>query len=186
MYDATYIGGNRRTRKVWCEAGTDYGFALQYGVSDPDVRCEFTGHADDWPAIWGKSRLFRPYGGDRDSGCSGCAGSPTVIEKHFTLDRNLAGPDHKASLEPKELKAMVRAIRNVEAALGDGEKKVSVSEAKNIAVARKSIVACREIRAGELLTEDNLAVKRPERVYRRWNGNRLSGRSLSEILNLMN
>ena len=85
----------------------------------------------------------------------------TVIEKHFTLDRNLAGPDHKASLEPKELKAMVRAIRNVEAALGDGEKKVSVSEAKNIAVARKSIVARREIRAGELLTEDNLAVRRP-------------------------
>lgn len=85
----------------------------------------------------------------------------TVIEKHFTLSRSLKGPDHKASLEPKELKAMVRAIRNVEAALGDGEKKVSVSEARNIAVARKSIVARREIRAGEMLTEDNLAVKRP-------------------------
>jgi len=80
----------------------------------------------------------------------------TVIEKHFTLSRSLKGPDHKASLEPKELKAMVRAIRNVEAALGDGEKKVSVSEARNIAVARKSIVA-----RGEMLTEDNLAVKRP-------------------------
>lgn len=86
----------------------------------------------------------------------------TVIEKHFTLDRNMEGPDHKASLEPDELKAMVRAIRNVEKAMsGDGTKHVSNSERKNIAIARKSIVASIDIKKGELLTEDNLTVKRP-------------------------
>lgn len=85
----------------------------------------------------------------------------TVIEKHFTLDRNMEGPDHKASLEPAELAAMVRAIRNVEKALGTAEKKPSPSEQKNIAVARKSIVAKTAIAAGETLTEDNLTVKRP-------------------------
>lgn len=84
-----------------------------------------------------------------------------VIEKHFTLDRNMEGPDHKASLEPRELAAMVKAVRNIEAALGSGEKKPSSSEQKNRAVARKSIVARRHIRQGELLTEENLAVKRP-------------------------
>lgn len=86
----------------------------------------------------------------------------TVIEKHFTLDRNMKGPDHKASLEPNELKAMVSAIRNVEMAIGgDGTKHVSDSERKNIVIARKSIVAARNINKGELLTEKNLTVKRP-------------------------
>lgn len=85
----------------------------------------------------------------------------TVIEKHFTLDRNMPGPDHMASLEPNELKDMVSAIRNIEQALGDGEKKVSTSEQANIAVARKSIVAAYDIKKGEELTEDNLTVKRP-------------------------
>lgn len=85
----------------------------------------------------------------------------TIIEKHFTLDRNMEGPDHKASLEPDELAAMVSAIRNIEQALGSGEKTASPSEQKNIAVARKSIVAKRAIKAGERLTEDNLTVKRP-------------------------
>lgn len=85
----------------------------------------------------------------------------SVIEKHFTLDRNLPGPDHKASLEPSELKAMVSAIRNVERALGDGEKKPATAEQQNAAVARKSIVAAMPIRAGEPFTEVNLAVKRP-------------------------
>lgn len=85
----------------------------------------------------------------------------TVIEKHFTLDRNLPGPDHKASLEPDELKAMVAAIRNIEQALGDGIKRPSPSEAKNKAVARKSIVAARAIRVGEMFTAENLTVKRP-------------------------
>jgi N,N'-diacetyllegionaminate synthase len=84
-----------------------------------------------------------------------------VIEKHFTLDKNLPGPDHKASLEPDELAAMVTAIRNIEAALGSAEKHVSPSERPNIEVARKSIVAARDIKRGELLTEENITVKRP-------------------------
>ena len=84
-----------------------------------------------------------------------------VIEKHFTLDKNMKGPDHKASLEPDELKAMVDAIRNIEKTLGDGIKKPSPSELKNIYVARKSIVAARNIWKGEMLTEDNITVKRP-------------------------
>ena len=85
----------------------------------------------------------------------------SIIEKHFTIDRNLPGPDHKASLEPSELKAMVSSIRHIEQALGDGIKKVSDSERANISVARKSIVAACPIRKGELLTEENLTVKRP-------------------------
>lgn len=85
----------------------------------------------------------------------------TVIEKHFTLDRTLPGPDHIASLDPMELRAMVDAIRNVEKALGSSVKKVSASEGKNINVARKSIVASKAIRKGETLSEENLTVKRP-------------------------
>lgn len=84
-----------------------------------------------------------------------------VIEKHFTLSRELPGPDHKASLEPNELRNMVLAIRNIEKALGDGEKRPTKSESGNIVVARKSIVASRSIKAGELFTEENLTVKRP-------------------------
>ena len=86
----------------------------------------------------------------------------TVIEKHFTLDKTLPGPDHKASLEPEELKAMVKAIRNIEKAVGgSGIKEVSASEAKNKPIARKSIVASKFIRKGDLLTEENITVKRP-------------------------
>ena len=84
-----------------------------------------------------------------------------VIEKHFTLDRTLPGPDHAASLEPNELKEMVTTIRNIEKAMGDGIKKPSPSETKNISVARKSIVAKMPIKKGELFTEENLTVKRP-------------------------
>lgn len=84
-----------------------------------------------------------------------------VIEKHFTLDRHLEGPDHQASLTPDELKAMVQAIRRVEKALGDGIKRPTRSETPNIQVARKSIVAGRNICKGEVFTADNLAVKRP-------------------------
>jgi N,N'-diacetyllegionaminate synthase len=84
-----------------------------------------------------------------------------VIEKHFTLDKSLPGPDHRASLDPVELTAMVKAIRNIEQALGNGEKHVSASERPNIEVARKSIIAARDIKAGEVLTEENLTVKRP-------------------------
>ena len=85
----------------------------------------------------------------------------TVIEKHFTLDKNMEGPDHKASLEPQELAQMVCAIRNIEKALGDGVKRPSKSEEKNKPIARKSIVAQKEIKKGEVLTADNLTVKRP-------------------------
>ena len=85
----------------------------------------------------------------------------TVIEKHLTLDRNLAGPDHKASLEPDEFAAMVRAIRNIEQAMGDGIKRPSPSEAKNKPIARKSLVAARSIKAGERFTPENLTSKRP-------------------------
>jgi N,N'-diacetyllegionaminate synthase len=84
-----------------------------------------------------------------------------IIEKHFTLDTTMPGPDHRASLEPQELKAMVDAIRNIEHALGDGHKVVADTERPNIVVARKSIVAARDIKAGEILTEENITVKRP-------------------------
>ncbi|MGB6355822.1 MAG: N-acetylneuraminate synthase [Steroidobacteraceae bacterium] len=85
----------------------------------------------------------------------------SVIEKHFTLDRHSPGPDHQASLEPAELKAMVAAIRNVSEALGDGIKRPSTGEAKNKSIARKALVAARSIRAGEIFDESNLAAKRP-------------------------
>lgn len=85
----------------------------------------------------------------------------TVIEKHFTLDRSLPGPDHRASLEPDELKAMVQGIRNIEKALGDGIKRPSPSELKNKPIARKSLVAARSIKAGEAFSEENLMAKRP-------------------------
>ena len=84
-----------------------------------------------------------------------------VIEKHFTLDRNMPGPDHKASLEPQELKALIEGIRNIELAKGSAEKKPTASELKNRVVARKSIVAARNIRQGESFTEENLTTKRP-------------------------
>ena len=84
-----------------------------------------------------------------------------IIEKHFTLDKSLPGPDHRASLSPDELTAMVSAIRNIETALGDGDKKVAEAERPNIEVARKSIVAARPIKAGEVFTEENITVKRP-------------------------
>ena len=85
----------------------------------------------------------------------------SVIEKHFTLDRSLPGPDHRASLEPSELRAMVDAIRNIEVALGDGVKRPSASELKNRPIARKSLVAIRAIRAGEPFSADNVGSKRP-------------------------
>ncbi len=97
-----------------------------------------------------------------------------VIEKHFTLDKTMEGPDHKASLEPHELKAMVDSIRNIEKALGSSEKKASASETPNKAVARKSIVAKRNIVVGEILTEDNITTKRP--------GNGISPMLWNEVL----
>lgn len=85
----------------------------------------------------------------------------SVIEKHFTLDRTLPGPDHKASIEPGELRAMVAAIRNVEKALGDGVKRVTPAEARNAPVARKSLVACKDIRAGDVFGPGNMTTMRP-------------------------
>ncbi|HCX90138.1 MAG: N-acetylneuraminate synthase [Deltaproteobacteria bacterium CG12_big_fil_rev_8_21_14_0_65_43_10] len=84
-----------------------------------------------------------------------------VLEKHFTLDRNLPGPDHKSSLEPDDLKAMVQAIRNIEKALGNGVKRPSPSEVKNKLIARKSLVATQPIKTGELFSADNITAKRP-------------------------
>jgi N,N'-diacetyllegionaminate synthase len=84
-----------------------------------------------------------------------------IIEKHFTLDRKMSGPDHACSLTPHELKSMIQSIRNVELALGDGEKKATMSELRNINVVRKSIVASKKILAGEVLTVDNVTTKRP-------------------------
>lgn len=97
-----------------------------------------------------------------------------VIEKHFTLDRTMPGPDHKASLEPHELKAMVSGIRNIELALGNGIKEASKSEIPNMPIARKSIVAKTDIKKGDILNEANLAVKRP--------GNGISPMKWDEIL----
>lgn len=100
-----------------------------------------------------------------------------VIEKHFTLDRSLPGPDHKASLEPDELKQLVASVRHIELALGDGQKRAMPSELKNINVARKSIVAAKPIAAGEPFTEDNLTVKRP--------GSGISPMRWSEVIGLI-
>lgn len=94
-----------------------------------------------------------------------------IIEKHFTLDKNMAGPDHKASLDPIELKAMVQAIRAIELTLGDGIKGPRPSEIKNKAAARKSLVAARDITAGTVLSAQDLAVKRPgtgDSPYKFW------------------
>ncbi len=85
----------------------------------------------------------------------------SVIEKHFTVDRTMEGPDHRASLEPYELAEMIKAIRNIESAMGNGEKSPSESEIKNKEVVRKSIVAARDIKIGEIFTEDNIETKRP-------------------------
>ena len=84
-----------------------------------------------------------------------------IIEKHFTLDRTMEGPDHKASIEPHELKALTCAIRKIEQALGTGIKKPSISEARNIPIVRKSIVTSRQINTGEIFSPDNLTIKRP-------------------------
>lgn len=84
-----------------------------------------------------------------------------IIEKHFTLDRNMEGPDHKASLEPDELKRMIISIRNIEKAMGDGRKAPSQSEMANIDIVRKSIIANKDIKAGEILSENNITTKRP-------------------------
>ena len=99
-----------------------------------------------------------------------------IIEKHFTLDRNMEGPDHKASLEPDELDQMVRAIRNIECAIGTGKKVPSESEKKNMIIARKSIVAFKAIKKGEIFSEENITTKRP--------GNGISPMRWNEVLGM--
>jgi len=99
----------------------------------------------------------------------------SIIEKHLTLDKSMNGPDHKASLEPKELKLMVVAIRNIEIALGSSKKKPSPSEIVNINIARKSIVAIHDVKKGELLTDKNIAIKRP--------GNGINPMKWDEVIN---
>jgi sialic acid synthase SpsE len=98
-----------------------------------------------------------------------------IIEKHFTIDRALPGPDHKASLEPSELKSMVEGIRNIEKALGDGNKRRMLSEITNLPIARKSIVASRPISEGMIFTEQNLTVKRPGTGISPMEWNRIMG-----------
>src|SRR6056300_576500 len=97
-----------------------------------------------------------------------------ILEKHFTLDKNMDGPDHKASINPKELNQMIVGIRNIEKSLGDGIKKITKSEQKNIEIARRSFVAKFNIKKGELLTENNLCMKRP--------GNGISPMNLNKII----
>ncbi|CAB4569529.1 unannotated protein [freshwater metagenome] len=100
----------------------------------------------------------------------------SIIEKHFTLDRNLYGPDHKSSLEPKELKEMVKAIRNIELALGDGVKQMMPSEKSNRAIVRKSLVAIKEIKSGDVFSLDNVAAKRPGNGISPMNWNKIVGK----------
>ena len=96
-----------------------------------------------------------------ESSLAAAALGASILEKHITLNKNLKGPDHKASVNPKELKKMVEGVRKITLALGNGVKRVSASERKNIKIARTSIVASREIKKGEKFTSDNLAIKRP-------------------------
>tara|TARA_Y100001960_G_scaffold309091_1_gene367108 strand:- start:112 stop:684 length:573 start_codon:yes stop_codon:yes gene_type:complete len=96
-----------------------------------------------------------------ESSLAAAALGASVIEKHITLDKNLQGPDHKASINPRELKKMIQGIRKITIALGNGIKKISPSEKKNIRIARTSIVAAKEIKKGEKFTNRNLAIKRP-------------------------
>jgi N-acetylneuraminate synthase/N,N'-diacetyllegionaminate synthase len=99
-----------------------------------------------------------------------------IIEKHFTLDSTLPGPDHRASLEPLEFKRMVTAIRNVERAMGDGIKRPAACELRNIPIVRRSLVAARDIRAGETITSSDIAVKRP--------GTGISPRDLNAVVGM--
>lgn len=129
-------------------------------------------------------RLDAPFGySDHTPGievaiAAGALGA-SVIEKHFTMSRDLPGPDHKASLEPSELREMIKCIRNVEEAMGGSEKKLTPSEKENITVARKSIVAARDIRKGEVFSYENLAVKRPGNGISPWEIDSVVGKTAS-------
>lgn len=150
--DALEIAGTPRARITVLHCNTEYptpmaDVNLRAMVSIREAFGVAVGYSDHTPGI--------------EVPIAAVALGATVIEKHLTLDRNLPGPDHKASLEPEEFAAMVRAIRNIEQALGDGIKRPSPSEVKNMPIARKSLVAARPIRAGESFTPDNVTAKRP-------------------------
>ncbi len=110
---------------------------------------------------FGRAVGYSDHSAGMEAAIAAVALGASVVEKHFTLDRNMAGPDHQASVEPKELEQLVCAIRRVEAELGDGEKRVTDSERENIDVVRKSIVAACDIKKGEAFSEENLTTKRP-------------------------
>lgn len=154
------------------EVRTAVGILREYGVKDLIVlQCntQYPTPAEDVnlrAMIQMKEQLGVPVGySDHTQGIeialAAAALGACVIEKHFTLDKNMEGPDHKASIEPQVLKQMIHGIRRIEQALGDGIKCVSQSEKVNMSIVRKSIVAGKEIQKGETLTEKNLAVKRP-------------------------
>ena len=133
---------------------------MQYGIPDTLYGCESACHAADASNVTETGWILRSY--DRiEVPIAAVSLGATVIEKHFTLDKQMEGPDHRASLEPQELARMVAAIRNIEQSLGDGRKRRTASEEKNCAVARKSIVAKCAIAKGDYFTEENLTVKRP-------------------------
>jgi N,N'-diacetyllegionaminate synthase len=151
--------------RVLCEHGVDPGqITLLHCHTDYPTRFEDV----NLTAMNTLQRAFpesRVGYSDHTIGIEACVAATalgaTIIEKHFTLDCSLPGPDHKASLEPDELAAMVRAVRNIELALGDGVKRPTESEVQIRSVARKSIVAACSIRVGDLFCEENLTVKRP-------------------------
>ena len=147
---AALKGGASELTLLHCHTQYPTEFADANLMAIPALREEFglpVGYSDHTPGI--------------EAAIAAVALGAAVIEKHFTLDRALPGPDHQASLEPGEFAHMARAIRNIGAALGDGHKKPTESERKNIAVARKSIVAARPIRQGEIVGEDMITAKRP-------------------------
>lgn len=129
-----------------------------YPTPDEDINLAAIGTLKE---VFGLPAGFSDHSTGIDLPIASVAAGASMIEKHFTLDRALPGPDHKASLEPEELAALVKAVRRVSAALGDGVKAPRPSEEANIPIGRKSLVAARAIAAGEVFTEENLTVKRP-------------------------
>ncbi|MCL2060660.1 MAG: N-acetylneuraminate synthase [Oscillospiraceae bacterium] len=145
-----FKGGAAQLTLMHCHTQYPTAFADANLLAIPAMRAEMglpVGYSDHTPGI--------------EAAIAAAAMGAVAIEKHFTLDRALPGPDHKASLEPDEFAAMVRAVRNVEAAMGGGVKAPSPSEAENLSVARKSVVAARAIRRGDIIREDMIAAKRP-------------------------
>ena len=149
---------------VLVQAGTTRSFitVLHCTTEYPTPMSEVNLHAmQSMQAAFGVAVGYSDHTAGIEVAIAAAALGATVIEKHFTLDRNLPGPDHKASLEPDELKAMVSAIRNIEIALGDGIKRLTPSESRNKPVVRKSLVASKVIKAGEVLSAENITTKRP-------------------------